>query len=323
MAKFDVFGIGNALMDVLVKVDDSHLAEFNLKKGTFHLFDKDEMKKIIESVKNKEKKLVPAGSASNTIAGLATLGGKCVLCGKVGNDEYGGIYEEIIVKNGVKSNLSKCSKEITGQNINFITPDAERTFATILGASVNLEKHEVFHEDIANSKIFYFTGYEFESTKDIIIHGMDIAKENGVKIAFDLSDPRLVERNLEEIKLLLKSVDIVFMNESEALALTGLKAEDAASVVGEDVDIAVVKVGDKGSYISSQGQTIKIEPYLKKAVDTTGAGDWYAAGFLYGYVNDKPLELCGKYGSYAASKIVEVVGAKLENSIKDEIDSLE
>ncbi|MBW2963523.1 adenosine kinase [Candidatus Woesearchaeota archaeon] len=323
MTKFDVFGIGNALMDVLIQVDNSHLEELDLEKGVFHLFDSEKIEKILERLKDKEHKLIPAGGTTNTIMGIANLGGRCVLCGKIGRDRHGDAYEEIIVKENIKSNLSRCDIDATGRNINLITPDAERTFAVNLGAAINKNKEDVFDQDIKNSKIFYFTGYEFESMKEVVLHALDVAKENGVKIAFDLADPKLVERNFEEIGLLLKSVDIVFMNEAEAEALTGLIADEAAAKIGEDVDIVVVKVCDKGSFVFSQGETFKIEPFLKKAVDTTGAGDLYAAGFLYGYVRGKPLDLCGKYGSYMASKIVEVIGAKLENSIKDEIDKLE
>lgn len=323
MKEFDVFGIGNALMDVLVQVDDNHLAEFNLKKGTFHLFENDEVEKILEKLKGRELKLIPAGGVCNTLMGIANLGGKCVLCGKIGKDDHGDVYEKIITEDKIKSGLARCVVNSTGRVINLITPDAERTFAVNLGACVGLEKHEVMHEDISKSKIFYFTGYEFEAARETVLHGLDIAKENGVKIAFDLADPELVKRNLDEIKLLLKSCDIVFMNETEALELTGLGAEDAVSVIGEDVDIAVVKIGSKGSFVFSQGEMHKIEPFLKKAVDTTGAGDLYAAGFLYGYVQDKPLFLCGKYGSFMASKIVSVIGGRLDCSVKEEIDKLE
>lgn len=323
MTEYDVFGIVNPLMDVLVKVDDSFLNEFDLEKGRLHLFDNEKAEKVLLRLKGKEQKLTPAGATTNTLMGMANLGAQCVLCGKLGRDSHGDVFEEIIIKDKIKSNLSRCDLSPTGRNINLITPDAERTFVVSLGAALNNKKENIFDEDIVNSKVFYFTGYEFESIKETVLHALDIAKENGVKVALDLADPGVVNRNLDEIKLLLKSVDIVFMNESEAEALTGLSAEDAVSVVGEDVDIAVVKVGSSGSYVFSSGELIKIEPYLQKAVDTTGAGDLYAAGFLFGYVRDKPLFLCGKYGSFMASKIVTQVGARLDSSVKEDLDKIE
>lgn len=323
MTKFDVFGIGNALMDILIKVDEGHLVEFDLKKGTSHLFEKEEFEEMLKKLSEREHKLIPAGGTTNTLMGIANLGGRCVLCGKIGKDKHGDYYEDMITKDNIKCNLVKCDVHGTGRIINLITPDAERTFAVNLGAAVNLQKEEVINEDIIDSKVFYFTGYEFESAKEAVRHALFIAQQNGVKVAFDLADPKLVSRNLDEIKELLKSCDIVFMNETEAEALTGLAAEKAASKIGEEVEIAVVKVGKEGSFVFGNSSVVKIEPYLKEAVDTTGAGDLYAAGFLYGFVNGKDLGLCGKYGSFMASKIVEVVGGRLDCSVKQEIDDLE
>ncbi len=271
--------------------------------------------------------MTPAGGTTNTLMGIANLGGKCVLCGKIGKDSHGDFYEEIITKDNIKSNLARCEKHATGRFLNFITPDAERTFAVNLGAAINLKKPEIIEEDIKQSKILYVTGYEFEAAQDTVMHALDIAKANNIKIALDLADPELVKRNLEDIKALIRITDIVFMNETEATALTGLEPEQAVSEIGQengkDDGIVIVKIGKGGSFVHSNGTTTKIEPYLKDAVDTTGAGDLYAAGFLYGLVNEKPLELCGKYGSYMASKIVEIIGGRLENSVKEEIDVLQ
>ncbi|MCK4588931.1 MAG: adenosine kinase [Nanoarchaeota archaeon] len=322
MTKFDVFGIGNALMDILIKIDDDHLVEFDLKKGRSHLFEREEFEKMLKKLEEREHKLIPAGGTTNTIMGLANLGAQCVLCGKIGRDKHGDYYEDVIVKDDIKCNLVRCDKHGTGRIINLMTPDAERTFAVNLGASINLEKEEVINEDIKESQVFYFTGYEFSSFREIVNHCLFIAKQNGVKVAFDLADPGIVSKNLNDIKELLKSVDIVFMNESEAEALTGLIAEEAVKKIGEEVKVVVVKVGKEGSFVYGGGSVIKIEPYLKEAVDTTGAGDLYAAGFLYGILKGKSLELCGKYGSYMSSKVVGVIGGRLDCCVKKEVDSL-
>jgi sugar/nucleoside kinase (ribokinase family) len=319
---FDVIGIGNALMDILIQADDSHLAELKLKKGTFNLLSKEKVDEMLKKLGHKVTKKVPAGGTTNTLMGISNLGGRCVLCGKVGNDAHGSLYAEMMKKESIKPNLARCSEHSTGRVLNLITPDAERTFAVNLGAAVNLQKHEIIDDDIKQSRILYLTGYEFESAKEAVLHAIAVAEANDVKIALDLADPELVKRNLAGIKELMKSADILFMNESEAKALTGLDAAEAAKEVGKQSGIVIVKIGSKGSFVHNKGKTLKIEPYLQKAIDTTGAGDLYAAGFLYGFVNGKELALCGKYGSYMASKIVQVIGAKLEGSAKEEIDSL-
>ena len=148
--EFDVVAVGNTLMDILIQVDENHLAEFNLKKGTFHLIDENQVNKIIERFKETKQTLTPAGAAANTVMGLANLGAKCLLIGRVGNDAHGDMYEEVVTKEKVISKIIRCNKSGTGRCFTFITSDAERTFAVNLGAAINLEKENVLEEDIKN-----------------------------------------------------------------------------------------------------------------------------------------------------------------------------
>ncbi|MBI2128773.1 adenosine kinase [Candidatus Woesearchaeota archaeon] len=324
MKKYDVFGIGSALMDFLVEVDHKKLLEMDLKHGEMHLIDKAHSKRIFEKLKNYKFKIAPGGSAANVLAGVAVLGGNAVFCGKVGKDEHGAIYEQKMAEGGVYSSIKK-SDLMTGHTISFITPDSERTFATHLGAALELEKEDVLEEELRQSKILHIEGYQLEdkNLREVSIHAMGIAKKNNVLVSIDLADPALIRRNLDNMKNLVKKyADIVFANEKEAEAFTGKEEEAALNEIAEFADVAVVKLGERGSLIKSKGKIYKIKPFEAKAADTTGAGDMYAAGILYGISHDLPLEKAGRIASYAAAKVVGQIGARLSKSLKDDIKKL-
>ncbi|MBW2992669.1 adenosine kinase [Candidatus Woesearchaeota archaeon] len=311
--KYDVIGIGNALMDILVNVGHEQLLEMNLKKGVMTVFDAKEIEEI-EKKLGGYVKIAPGGSVANTMHGIAQLGGKVIFIGKVGHDEHGAIYEQKMVESGVKSKIVK-KKGTTGKVITFITPDTERTFATHLGIAIELEKEELFEEDIKDSTILHLEGYQLENPKlrRTLLHAMDIAKANNVKISIDLSDPSLVERNLSDFLDMVKTyADIVFANEEEAKVFTGEDVRDALDRIGEMCEIAVVKVGAKGSLVKKGDKVFEIEGFKVKTVDTTGAGDSYAAGFLYGLTNGMSLDKCGRIGSWIASKVVSQIGARVD-----------
>jgi len=314
---YDVIGIGNPLVDLLLKVNDNTLMELNLKKGTSHFLSEEELKKVEEKIKEHDIKIAPGDSTANTLVGIAGLGGKVCFCGKVGEDKHGAYYEETLTKAGVAHRLAKIPG-ITGKCISFITPDTERTFAVHLGACTQLLKEDLFEEDIKNSKYLHLTGYQLEdpTLRETAIHAMDIAKSNGVKISMDLADPSLVRRCHTDLLNFVKTyADIVFVNEDEAKALTELEPSDAVHEIAKMVDIAIVKIGKEGSFIKQGEMLYKIEGFKANAVDTTGAGDMYAAGFLFGLTKGYELDKCGKIGSYAASKIVEIIGARMETVI--------
>jgi sugar/nucleoside kinase (ribokinase family) len=325
--EFDVFGIGSALMDFLIEIEENELVEMDLDKGEMHLIDEEKSKKILKKMENYSVKTAPGGSSANTLAGIACLGGKAVFCGKVGKDKHGEIYEQKSQDFGVCTRLGKHKIKPTGHAVTFITPDTERTFATHLGAAMHLEKEDVFDEDIAKSRILHVEGYQIADPelRKIVLHAISIAKKNNTLVSVDLNDAGLVKANLADFKKIIKeNADIVFANESEAKAFAEKDSENEALLeIANMCKIAIVKIGSKGSMIKDKDNTYIIPPVKTNAVDTTGAGDMYAAGVLYGIANNIPLERAGKIGSWASSKVVSQIGARLNACLKDEIKNIQ
>lgn len=313
----DVIGLGNAMMDFLVEVDENKLLEFNLNKGEMHLIEEDRAKEILKKINEYQLKIeiAPGGSAANTLRGVAFLGGKAILCGKVGADPHGEVYVQEMNNLGVSARINKHYKT-TGHCISFITPDFERTMSTHLGAALELYKEDILEEDIAMSKVLHLEGYQLEGqTREVVLHAIELAKKHNILISIDLADSGVIRRNKEFLKEFVKQhIDIVFLNEKEAEEFTGLDNEEAAArELGNYIKIAVVKVGERGSYIAHQNQITKIPAFLAQVIDTTGAGDSYAAGFLYGYCNNWNMEESGKLGSLLASKVVEQKGVGMKD----------
>ncbi|PIN73908.1 adenosine kinase [Candidatus Woesearchaeota archaeon CG10_big_fil_rev_8_21_14_0_10_45_16] len=318
----DVIGIGNALMDFLIEVEDNKLLEMNLNKGEFHLVEENEAKQYLEKIKEHKMEIVPGGSVANTLRGLGLLGSKVILCGKVGNDPHGEMYEEKIKEHNVSSRLKKYHAT-TGHALTFITPDSERTFSVHLGAAIEIEKEDILEEDIKDSKILHLEGYQFEGkTKEVVLHAMELAKKHNTLISLDLADPGVIRRNKEFFLSIIKKVDILFVNETEAKEFTGKDEVDALTDLAEHCKIAIVKLGKNGSIISNEGEISMIDPFTANPVDTTGAGDTFAAGFLYGYCNGWDIQRSGKLGSLLASKIIEQKGVKLDQIKIDTLKEL-
>lgn len=323
--KHDVFGIGNAIMDLFVQVSPNELIELDLKKGQFQLIDQEQSKKILEKVKKMDIKTTRAGSSANVLYNIALLGGKVVFCGKVGNDEHGDIYEQEFTRENSRSAISRADDYQTGHAITFITPDAERTFAVHLGAAIKLEKIDVFYDDLKQSKILHVEGYQMEDPKlkEVVLAAMQFARMHDVKVSIDLNDAGIVERNRKDIRMFIRNyAHIVFANEEEAKALTEKDTEDALKDLADMTEIAVVKIGKRGSYIKKGDETYTIKPFTAKAIDTTGAGDMYAAGFLYGLTHGYTLKQCGNISSFLAAKVVEQIGGRLESIDKKEIEKI-
>jgi sugar/nucleoside kinase (ribokinase family) len=321
---FDVSGIGNAIMDILVEIGDDGLSKLGLKKGNFHLMSEKEAKALLNRLEGMKTALSPGGSGANTVYGVSALGGKAAFSGKVGIDEYGRIYESETAKSGVRATFSKHETIPTGYAITFITPDGERTFAVYPGAAATMEERDINIGDIGRSRIFHVEGYMLEDRRirDVSIYAIEQAKRSGAKISVDLSDPGIVSRNREAIVSIVEQyADIVFANEQESMHFSMMEGEKAAEYIAGLAGIGVVKLGAKGSIIRSGKVTYRIMPFASAAMDTTGAGDMYAAGFLYGFSNGYGLDVCGTLGSYFASKVVGKMGARLEKVEKSELDS--
>lgn len=325
MKKYDVTGLGSALLDFIVEVDDNVLAEMDLKKGEMHLIDEEKSKEILKKIKEHNVKTSPGGSAANTLAGIGSLGGNALLIGKIGDDDHGGIYEQKTSDSGIQARLSRKERVCTGHAITFITPDKERTFATHLGAALHLRKEDVFDQEIKDSRILQIEGYQLEDPemRKASIHAMKTAKENKVKVSIDLADPALIKRNLEDLKEIVREYgDIIFVNEAEAEAFTGEKSEEALHKIYEMCDVAIVKLGKEGSLIKADDMIYKIPINEVEEINTNGAGDAYAAGILYSFAKGLDWEKAGKIAAYISSQVVASHSARLERDISEEILSL-
>jgi len=324
MKDYDAVGIGNALIDILAHVDETYPQKFGLEKGAFNLVDEKKIAEIMGAIQNFNPKFVPAGSSANVIMGISNLGGKCNFIGRVGKDSFGEFYHQNLKRVGVDPKLAECNISLTGKCISLITPDSERTFATNLGAAGNLSKADITEDAVKKAKILHLTGYETESAREAAFHAIEIARENETKISLDLADSFLIKRRRSDIQQILASgVNFLFANEGEAQAFTGLEnPSDAIEELSKFSEITVVKIGSRGSLIKSNCSTYQIPIYTTKVVDTTGAGDLYAAGFLWAQSQGKPLELCGKTGSFMASKVISQIGAIIEEPMRGHVEKL-
>ena len=307
-----ILGIGNALVDVMTLIDNDNILEiFSLPKGSMQLVDGEISARIKSGTINFKRNLVSGGSAANTIHGLAMLGVKTGFIGSVGKDDTGDFFESDMKKAGVKTFLLR-RKSVTGTAVALISPGSERTFATHLGAAVELESGDLNPEDFKKYDILYLEGYLIIN-KALVERTCRIAKSNNMKIAIDLSSFNVVDAKLQDFQEIVeKYVDIVFANEEEAKSFTGMAPIDALNIISSLCEIAVIKVGKDGSLIKRGEEVIKIGTIPVQCVDTTGAGDLYASGFLYGYADDLSLEKCGVFGSVLAGHVIEIVGARMD-----------
>ncbi len=320
-----VLGLGNALTDILLRIEnDAVLSELNLPKGSMQLIDEAKMYEIADFFGNKKGVMAAGGSASNTINGIAKLGVQGGFLGKIGKDEVGEFFKNDSVSNGVKPDLIH-SETPSGRCTVLVSDDGERTMCTFLGAACELSAEEIELNKFEDYNIFHIEGYLVQN-HELISTAVKLAKQAGLLVSIDLASYNVVEANLEFlINLVENYVDIVFANEEEARAFTGKEPLDAVHAISDLCEIAVVKTGKDGSYIKKGESISVIKPRISDCIDTTGAGDLYAAGFLYGLANGLPLDSCGKIGSIVAGNVVEVIGAKMEDerweNIKSEINT--
>ena len=320
MAK--VLGIGNALVDILAQLEsDETLAKFNLPKGSMQLVDASTSNKVNEGTNHLKKEIASGGSAANTIHGLAKMGIKTGFIGKVGQDEFGKLFQDDMTNNGIEPLLLE-SDTPSGKAMALISPDSERTFATYLGAAVELSSNDLSSELYKGYDYFHIEGYLVQN-HELIETAVKLAKENGLKVSIDMASYNVVEDNLEFLQRIVKDyVDIVFANEEEAKAFTGKEPEEAIHVFGELCDYAIVKVGKDGSMIKHNGALTIVNSIVANSTDTTGAGDLYASGFLYGLINGLPLMKCGQIGSILAGNTIEVIGPKMSAEKWEEVKQL-
>jgi sugar/nucleoside kinase (ribokinase family) len=307
-----VLGLGHALVDLLYQMpDDKLLNEFNLPKGSMQLIDETDADKIESFLSGKDISLVSGGSAANSVHGLARLGVSCGYVGTVYNDELGNFYRKDLNEAGIDAILfdGKCK---TGRANTFVSPDSERTFATYLGASSEINIEDITEDTFKGFDIFHIEGYQVYNTP-LIDHCLKLAKSLGLTVSIDMASFNVVEDNLEFLKKAIPAyVDIVFANEEEAKAYTGKEPAEALNIIADQCDIAIVKVGKDGSLIKSENTIYTVDAVPCKPVDTTGAGDQYAAGFLYGLIQELSFDKCGQIGAVIAGRVIEKYGARIQ-----------
>jgi sugar/nucleoside kinase (ribokinase family) len=317
--RYDVVGIGNAIVDVIARCDDAFLAARNLQKGSMQLIGTDTVLELYGAIGPAVE--ISGGSAANTIVGVASLGGKAAFIGKVADDELGRIFAHDIRAAGVTFDTPPAKGGLpTARSLILVTPDGERTMNTFLGVSPELDGGAIKAETVAAGKIVYLEGYLFdrEEAKAAFRQAAEIAAKAGRQVALTLSDGFCVDRHRDAFRALVKDkVDILFANESEITSLYQTSSfDEAAKHAARDVKLAVLTRSAKGAVIHSDGKSVAVAAVpVPKVVDTTGAGDLYAAGFLYGHANGLPLETCGKLGSLAAAEIISHVGARPEQPL--------
>lgn len=314
-----ILGMGNALVDIMTSLtNDTELQRFDLPKGSMQLVDKEYSQKIYSETKHFKRVQTSGGSAANTIHALAKLGIHTSFIGKVGNDELGNFFKEDMLQSGINPMLLS-SKTETGKAIALVSPDSERTFATFLGAAVELTPDELNDSFFKGNDYFHIEGYLVQNHA-LIEKAVAIAKSNNLKISLDLASYNVVESNLEFLKRIVNEyVDILFANEEEAKAFTGKEGEAALDDIAQIAETAIVKIGKKGSWVKRGNDKYLIQPIDAKPIDTTGAGDLYAGGFLYGLAKGYTLDKCGDLGSLLSGKVIEVIGAKIPDSAWEQI----
>ncbi len=313
-AKKAILGIGNALVDVMFSLsDDNLLNQFGLPKGSMTLVDAPLSEKIQAGAKHLPREIHTGGSAANTIHGIAKLGGSCGYLGKISKDEFGDFFQSEFERENIRTHLFY-SATATGKATALISADSERTFGTYLGAAMELSAKDLSESEFDNYGYLHIEGYLVQNHA-LIETAVKMAKNAGLKVAIDMASFNVVEANLDFLKkLVAEYVDIVFANEEEAKSFTGFEPEDALNAIAGICEIAVVKIGANGSLIKRGNELVRIAAIPAKSIDTTGAGDIYASGFLYALSEGYPLEKAGTLGSFLSGKVVEVMGAKIPDS---------
>ena len=318
---YDVAAIGNAIVDVIAPATDAWLAENNLDKGAMMLVDPARSAELYGKMQAAVE--ASGGSAANTIAGVASFGGKGAFMGKVANDKLGEVFAHDMRAIGARfENTPLVGGPATAVSMINVTPDAQRTMCTFLGASVEFSDADVEKDTVEAAKIVYLEGYLFdaEAARRAFAKAAGLAHGAGRMIALTLSDGFVVERHRGGLMGFIETqVDLLFANETELCALFETTDFDAAlAQLRPHVKLAAVTCGDKGSVILSQGErlTVKAEP-VEKVVDTTGAGDQYAAGFMFGLSRGRPLQQCGQLASMAAAEVISHYGPRPQVSLKD------
>ena len=318
--KIDLVGIGNAIVDIVSNIDDEFLTRNLLKKGSMNLINLQDSSNILNDCNIIKK--VSGGSAANTVVSLANLGNNVEFIGRIKDDEFGNFFSKDIKESGATFNSKYVeTRESSAHSVILITPDAQRTMCTYLGASTEFEPDDINYESIKLSKYLYLEGYLWDSelAKKAFIKAAKIAKESKTKIILSLSDAFCVDRHRESfLDLINDFVDILFCNEEEVKSLFKINDLEKCKIKIKSLcELTAITLGEKGSLIVNENKTELIKPFLfGKAIDTTGAGDIFAGGFIHGLINNFSLNDCGQIGSICAGHIVTQIGSRSKMNLK-------
>lgn len=315
-----IIGMGDALVDVLVRIDDdSLLGKLHLPKGSMQLIQEDTLSEIRKYTSGMKIHRSTGGSAGNTVCALAALGANPGFIGKIGQDETGAFFGDTLRQRGVNALLATCDLP-SGIASTFISTDGERTFGTYLGAAATLRAEDLSRKMFAGYNYLYIEGYLLQD-HDLMLRAVQLAKEEGLQVCLDMASYNVVEAERDFFdQLIVKYVDIVFANESEALAYTGKAPHEALEEIASKCSIAVVKTGKEGSLVKKGTEVIQLLSCpVDNVLDTTGAGDFYAAGFMYGLTCGYSLEKCVQISTILATAVIQEVGTTLPAKKWDEI----
>ena len=321
MKKFQVVGIGNAMVDVLTRADEAFLAEAGIEKGIMQLIDMDRAVSLYGAIG--PAKEISGGSAANTIAGIAHLGGRTAYVGKVKDDQLGAIFAHDLRAQGAVYETSlapKSAEQETGRCIVVVTPDGERSMNTYLGVTEFLEPSDIDPKMMADAEWIYLEGYRFDGPDShaAFAKAINACKGHGGRVSLTLSDPFCVERHRDAFRMMIREdVDLLFCNRAEILSMYRTDDFEAAlAAAALEVEIVACTDSEKGAHILSRGKRWDVPAIPTDIVDATGAGDLFAGAFLWGLTNGHDLETCGRMGCVAASEVISHIGARPEANLK-------
>jgi sugar/nucleoside kinase (ribokinase family) len=322
-----IIGIGNALVDIMTTLDEDEYLNINaLPKGSMQLVEAGKSADLLKAAEKFKKQQVTGGATANTIRSLAKLGVETCFIGKVGKDELGNFYEKELTDYGVKPRMMRADIP-TGTALALVSKDGERTFATHLGAAISLMPEDLKDEDFEGYNILYLEGYLVQN-HDLLTRAAEISKKNNLQLAIDLASYNIVSAEKDFLKPFVRDhVDILFANEEEAESFfPGKSPEEAVMAFAGLVDTAIVKIGHRGALIHRGDENVLVKGRPAKCIDTTGAGDNFAAGFLYGLSEGLELKHAGDIANLLGANVVEVVGTSMDEvrwgSIKKEIKKI-
>ena len=318
-SKVKICFIGNAIVDILSEISNETLKKLKIPKGSMQLIDEEASDKILKYIKNPS--IISGGSAANTAVGFKSLGGKCSFIGQIGKDNFGNLFSKDLNNSGVFfQDKDILLSEKTSKSIVLVTPDAERSMKTFLGASNKFNINSFDEQFIINSSMIYIEGYLFDQpkAKEAIYYCCNLARSYNKKIALSLSDLFCVDRHrIDFLNLIDKYVDIIFANEDEIKSLYQSELKASINAIKKNVNVGAITLGSKGSVVFENKLEYHVDPIsVIELVDTTGAGDLFASGFLFGLTNKYSIQKCGYLGNKAASEIIKYIGARPKISLK-------